>query len=134
MIVMEVPSVRTDNHDRGCQRQGRLAGDQLFEALTLEIFHNDKGSAARFGHFVNGDDVGVLQAAGRASLAVKAFQQVAAFRNSGSYRLDGDSASDERIAGFEHQTHGSAADFLEDFVSANPLYYGFRHKPRLALG
>jgi hypothetical protein len=112
----------------GGQRQGRLAGDHLLQALTLQIFHDNKGSAVRFSQLVNGNDVGVLQAARRAGLTVKALEQIAVFRNSGSDRFDGHSPPDKRIAAFEHHTHGSAADFLEDFVSANPLYDGFRHR------
>jgi hypothetical protein len=128
MSVIQGPAGLHHIPHLGGQRQGRLAGDQLFQALTLQIFHDNKGSAVRFSQLVNGNDVGVLQAARRAGLAVKALQQIAVFRNSGSYCFDGDGPSDKRIAAFEHHTHGSAADFLEDFVSANPLYYGFRHK------
>ena len=47
-------------------------------------------------------------------------------------RLDRDGAANEGIASLEDGSHGSAADLLEDFVSANLLFFALRHNRSLA--
>ena len=108
--------------DLRAERQRRLASDQLLQALAFQILHRYKWGAAGFGHFVNGDDIGVLQASSSPGLAVKALQQIDTFSHAGRDRLHGHGASNERITPLEHYAHGPAADLLQDFVSSDLLH------------
>ena len=70
----------------------------------------------------------MLQAARRPGLAVKALQQVAAFGDARRDRLDGNGAANKRVASLEDDPHGPTTDLLQDFVSANLLFFSLRHK------
>ena len=72
----------------------------------------------------------MLQAAGGLGLAMKTRQQIGALGGSGSNGFHRDVAPNERVAALEDHAHCSAADLLEDFVSANLLFFGLRHRHR----
>ena len=70
----------------------------------------------------------MLQAAGGPGFAIEALQQSRILSDSSGDGFNGDKAADERIVSLEDNAHGSAADLLQDFVSANLLFFGLRHK------
>ncbi len=111
------------------ERERRFAGDQFLQAFAFEVFHGDEGKAVRFGHFVDGDDVGMLQAAGGFCFAVETLEQVGIFHDHGGDRFYGDGAADEGIARFEDYAHGAAAELAENFVSADLLQAGTPLEP-----
>src|SRR4029077_15882414 len=107
--------------------QGRLASDYLLQAFAFEILHGDEGSATGFSHFVNGDDIGVLQPAGSPGLAVKPFKQIGALGYPGGDGLYSDGSANEWVAALENHTHGPPANLFEDFVSADLLGHRNSH-------
>src|ERR1700732_3998889 len=134
MSVVERTAGLDDIPELCREGQRRFGGDYFLEALAFQILHGDKRSAARFSQLVNGNDVGVLQASRSPGLAIKALQWIGALVDASRDRLDGDGAANERIASLEDDSHSSAADLLEDFVSANVLFFAQRHNRGLASG
>ena len=101
------------------QRQTRR--DHLFEAFPLQVLHGDKRRAVRFGEFVDGDDIGMLQQSRGLGLAMEALEQIGVIGNARGDGLDGDGPPNERVTGLEDDTHGSPAEFADDLVSADML-------------
>ena len=103
---------------RGDRQPRRLAQD-LLQRLALEQLHRDVGDAVLLADVVDGDDVGMVEAAGRARLAQEALAHLAHDLRGQvrQQRLDRDVALDERIDGAVHRAHGAAAELGDDDVA-----------------
>src|SRR5215471_6749201 len=66
----------------------RTRADQTLECLTVEIFHDQKGSAVSFGKLNQHADIGVVQGGGGASLATKALERTRVVGNLFGQELD----------------------------------------------
>src|SRR5215471_15421194 len=87
----------------------RSPANQMFECLTLEIFHNQKRSAVGFGNLEQHADVGVVQRGGGASLTTKAFQRTRIVGNLFGQKLNGHKAAKAGIFCLENNTHPTPA-------------------------
>ena len=60
MSVVERTAGLDDIPELCREGQHGLAGDYFLQALSFQILHGDKRSAARFSQLVNGNDIGML--------------------------------------------------------------------------
>ncbi len=101
--------------------QRQTAGDHLFETFSVQVLHGDKRRAFRFGEFVDGDDIGMLQQSCGLGFAMETLEEIRVICNARGDGLDGDGPPNERVTGLEDDTHGSPAEFAHDLVSADML-------------
>jgi hypothetical protein len=106
------------------QWQTQLPANRFLQAFSFQILHGDERSAVEFRHFVDGDNVGMLQAPGGLGFSSKTIQKIGIVRDSGGDSFHRDEALDERISRLENYTHGSPAEFLQNLVSADLLRRG----------
>src|SRR5207249_4903985 len=84
----------------------------------LDVLHGDERLAHVLAELEDGDDVGVLQPAGRSRLAQEPFAHllaVAAFAN----QLDGDMPADLGVERAIQRAHAPLPDFFEKLVIAD---------------
>src|SRR5215469_931383 len=94
----------------------RTPANQMFERLTLEIFHDQKGSAVGFGNLEQHADIGVVQCGCGASLTTKASQRTRIVGNLFGQELDGYKSAKPGIFCLENNTHPTPAQFFDDAV------------------
>jgi hypothetical protein len=63
--------LRHDAHDFR-QRVAFVLVEDILELATLDVLHGDEGGAVVFTIFINGNDAGVVEAAGGLGLALEA--------------------------------------------------------------
>jgi hypothetical protein len=78
-------------------RQGALALDQLSERAAFHVFENDVGCVERKPHFVDRHDIGMRQAARRASLPQEPVETILATFATDGEPLDGDEPAQLRV-------------------------------------
>ena len=98
------------------QGQRNVLLDVLGEGRPLDVFHDDVGGAFVFAEVVDGDDVGVFEAARGLRLAEKAIVEVLV---GDPQQLDRDHPSDVRVAAAKHHPHAAEPDTVEDVVAAD---------------
>ena len=101
--------------------QIRHAVDDFVEALAAQELHGDERRVAFMPELVDGDNVGVAQAAGGAGLRIKALEVLGIFGEASGKGLERDGAVDKRVAGLVHDTHRALADLTDDFEFAELL-------------
>jgi len=106
-------------------RQALAFLEDLLQRAALEQLHRDVGDALVHADVVDGDDVGVVEAAGRARLAQEALAHLVhdVGRQVGQQRLDGHLALDERVDRPVHGAHRAAPELTEDPVTAEGLLH-----------
>ena len=77
--------------------------------------------AFRDAELVNADDVRMGELPGGACFAQEACDDAFVGGEALGQEFDGDDAVHGDLPGFEHDAHGAAAQFLQDFVSADLL-------------
>ncbi len=102
-------------------RQRHAARDQLLKIFAFHQFHCDVGKVCRFTHVVDGDDIGMLESAGRLSLAVEALKQRRIGSQARRNRLKGNEAVDDGIACSVHDAHGAVAQLSKNLVFSDLL-------------
>ena len=109
-----------DVDDHG-HRQDGAGIEDLAQRASGEEFHRDIGDVVTFANIMDRDNVGVVQAAGRARLAEETLAKCGRF---GTAQVDPDGLQreqplDQRIARFVHDTHVAATEFAKNLVAAD---------------
>src|SRR5690348_828969 len=93
---------------RGLSGSERLVANKFAETLAFDEFHGKKGLAVVLTDFVNGDDVGMLQAGGSLGFGAKSFDEWVAGKLSGEEHFDGDDAIQRALTGAIDHAHAPA--------------------------
>ena len=94
--------------------------DHVRHRLALDVLHDDVRHAVGVAEVVDGDDVGVRERAGRASLLREALAELVR-RNVGLQQFDRDESVDRRVAGQEDGPHAALPEPLSEFIPADEL-------------
>ena len=125
MRVRMIQTVRDLDHDGKlllqCHRDLFLYDPLQF--LPLEKFHHDVGYLPLLTQVVNGHDVGMVQARGRASLAIKAELQFRVPLDVLCHRFYGDVTVQNLVVGLVHRPHGPFAEPLDNGVFPESVYH-----------
>src|SRR5262249_15672013 len=98
-------------------RLDRSACQPLLQRFALQQFHHEEGlTVAGLADVVNGADVRVLQGGDSAGLALKTFARLRRIRQIRAHYLDGDVASETRVAGQVDLAHTACAERGDDLV------------------
>jgi hypothetical protein len=110
---------------RAPQGHGPLALDDLLEALALQELHHVVAGVVRgAAEVIDGDDVGVAQAAGDLGLAAEALEEGGRGGQRRVQRLDGHRALNGGLRGPEDHAHASLTEHALDLVAA------IEHRPQ----
>ena len=93
--------------------------ESLAKRLALHVAHDEEDEAARFTYAMNGDDVGVRESSGRASLTNKAFARLVCEGQVRRKHLDGDVAIQLHIAREIDHAHPAPAELALERVLAS---------------
>jgi hypothetical protein len=100
-------------------RRGHRAGlDHAPQSVAADQFGSDPVCAVIAADVVNGDDVGVIERAGRAGFALETGDAVRVARQGGGQYLDGHLALQPRIAGAPDLAHPAPAQQLHNLEVA----------------
>ena len=103
-------------------RKGRAPPPQaLAQRLALEQLGDDVGHVAVGRHVEHGDDVRVVEAAGRARLAAERLHALLRQGEGRAQHLDGHVTAEARVARAVHLAHAPAADAREDLVGSEAM-------------
>ena len=89
--------------------QRGAAGNNLLDVFAFDEFHGDIGKVAGVAHVVDGDDVGMLKAAGGLRFPIEALKQGRVIGHAGGDGFQGDEAVNYGVAGAINHTHGAVA-------------------------
>jgi hypothetical protein len=89
------------------------------ERSALHELHRDEVASASFAHFVNGDDVGVVQRGRGLRLLKKPAAFVCVGGAVGRQELQRDRAVEQDVPGPVDHAHATFPETIEDFVVAN---------------
>ena len=108
--------------------------DHVGKVTALDQLHGDEELAFGFAEIVHGDDVGVLDGAGRARFAEEALLHVFGFPETRAEQLERHVAPQHRVVGLPHDSHRSFAEELVQFVFAEPAVavLGVGHRCRVS--
>ncbi len=136
MGVMDGAGERGQEHRRLARREGRLpVGQPLRQGGALHQLHRQEVPAVVLSDFVDGHDVGMVEAGGGAGFGLKAGD---AFRGAflpGFNQFQGDQPPQAALPSPIHDAHAAARDFPEQLVIAEAVPGGRRrNRPGLRLG
>jgi hypothetical protein len=94
----------------------RARGENPVERAAVEILHHHVWTTVVLAHFVNLDDIRVLQAGQRLRFDVKAGQQVRAGVDAGADHLESDDTGEALLPGLVDDAHAPVTQLAEDFV------------------
>jgi hypothetical protein len=122
-LVRVVQAAADLDHDAQLvvQRQAVRWRHGLDQVETLQQLHRDVGRTRDVAQLVDGDDVRVRQACGRARLALEAPQELGVGRQLGRDRLEGDRPVEYRVAGAVHGPHPTLAETVQHFEFSDGL-------------
>jgi hypothetical protein len=100
------------------QRDRRFAVDQVAQVVALEQLHRHVELAVGVAQVVDGDDVGVVQAADGFGLALEALMQLVLVGQHRREHLEGHHTAQALVPGAVNHTHGALAQLVEDLVPA----------------
>jgi hypothetical protein len=93
----------------------------LFEALALQLLHDDKGMAVVVLDIVDGADVRVVQAGRRPRFAFEAVQRLAVADHVVRDELQGHMPAEAKVFSLINNAHASATDFPDDAIVGDRL-------------
>ncbi len=127
-IIQPLTKLRNDLELAG-QRHGRPAGNRFLEALALDELHGDERLARGLAEIelVNGDDIGMFQAAARARLFGETLQQLRIREQIGIESLERHDAANAWVASLINCAHATLAQLLQDLELPELLGYFFFH-------
>ena len=113
------------NRKRLPDRQLPMLANQLAQFLTVEEFHGHISHVTGITKIIDGDDIGVTQAADGFGFLIKAcFVLLALVIGQQEVdRLDGDNAIEDRVSRFVDDAHRTASQFRDYFVAAEFLWF-----------
>ena len=96
----------------------RAVAEQAAQVAAVDVLHHDvrRAGALIHPHFMNGDDVRVIERGCRAGLAREAGQRLLIAGEADGQKLDGDLAAEGGIAGDIDLAHPARAERREDLV------------------
>ena len=106
--------------DRTLDRKRLVGGEQRAQLLALQEFHRHVGEMAAFPHVVDGDDVGMIEAARGLGLLVEAplvFRHLLRIERHAD-GLDRDLAVEQGVVGTIDDAHRALAELGEELVAA----------------
>ena len=106
----------------------RLAGQFLFQAAAVDIFHDDEGSAGLLENIEYLHDIGVLKRGGQQGLAAEAVQVVDGQIDRVLENLDGDGFLQARMVGLVDNPHTALAQLVGEQEFAEPRMRGGRRR------
>ena len=92
--------------------------DEPGEVAVLDQFHGEVMVTPAFPHFVNGNDVRMVQAGGRGRFRAKPFHLAFAGQQAGPNHLQSDPPVQADLTGPIHNPHAALRQFLHQFVVA----------------
>ena len=98
-----------------------LAPDALLQALTLELFHHDKGMAIIVLNIVDRADVGMIQLRCSSRLALETVERLAISKEIFGNELQRDVAAQADVLGLIHDSHATATEFSQNAVVGDRL-------------
>ena len=125
MFVRKAQTIGDLRGDMGYffDRQHDAGIENFTQFLAFQELHRHIGHAFRAADVVDGDDIRMIEFAGRLHFALEALLEIDQFLF-GEVEVDGfdrDRAVDERIYGLIDDAHGALTDFLDDHVAAEFL-------------
>jgi hypothetical protein len=102
----------------------------LAQALAVHELRRDEGRALVRADFVDGQDVGVIQAGGRIRLLLESSKEILVVCNVAGQQLDGNVPPQAQIVGEIHLPHPARAKQRADLIPSEPCTGGERHGPR----
>ena len=99
----------------------RSSHDAVFECRPIEKLHCDERPSLVLTDLVNGADIWMVQAGGRARLATKALEYLGIASDVVRKELQGDKAPQFGIFGLVDHAHTAAAELFNDAVMGNSL-------------
>ena len=117
-VIERIGHLRDDVGDGG-ERQ-TPAAHHVLQALAFKKLHRDEGYAGVFAELVDGDDIGVIEAAGRFRFAQKTLFDFSQnfLRQLGVERLERDRTLDRGVEAVIHRAHRAPAKLGDDLVAA----------------
>lgn len=103
----------------GGARKQRTLGELLPERAAIDVFGSDEMEPVCAAKLVNGEDVGMIQRGGSASLLLEAPQAARITRQDGHQHFDRDSAPQDGIGREIDLAHSARADGGKDLVMAD---------------
>ena len=106
------------------EREALAAVQQVFQVAALDQLHGDPGCLGVLAVIIDGDDVGVVEPAGRLRLALEAGHRLLALAVAGfgpADRLQRRAALDHRVERVMDSAHGAGAELAADHVLAEHL-------------
>ena len=97
----------------------RIGADQLVQRLALDALHHNIRRAVVVAQIVDGNDIGVVEAAGPAALLVEAGQHIVVAGEALGEGLDGHLAADLLVDAAIDDAHAAAAEHVDDLVLAD---------------
>ena len=98
-------------------------GEHVLERRPVHALHGDVGQILMPAQIVDHDNARMRKRSGRARFAEQSFLKRVRLRcisqRVKTNGLDGDGAIDQRIAGFEDDTHRAAAQFADHLVASD---------------
>ena len=96
------------------------AAQPAAERLAFQQFRDDVRRTVMETEVVDGDDVGMIELAGRARLLLESANPVHVGREGGQNQLHGHLAIETRVARAIHVAHAAGAEPRDDLVGAKP--------------
>jgi len=132
-LVSELEGAAGLFHDAQNAGQGKgvTIVEERLEAAALYEFHGDVVEAVFFAGIENDHDIGMGQKTGGARFRLKSGEKLGASK-AGAFgaELDGfdsDGAADDGVRSLVDDTHGTAAQFTDDFVTSGLRKRGHRY-------
>ena len=120
LLVRSVQGVRNLNGQFQRLLKGeRLRPDHVLQCLSFQQFHGDELPAVGFVNLVNRADVGMVQGACRARLALESFERLRIARQLVRKKFQRHVAAKLGVFGFVNDTHTTAAEFLQNPIVGN---------------
>ena len=102
----------------GPRRRQRLLAHELRQALALDVIHREVVLAFVDAHFVNRDDVRMLQNGGGGGLGPETLHEFLARQRSGQDHLHRDDAPETPLPRLINDAHAAARNLFQQFVVA----------------
>ena len=102
------------------QRERIAQSDHVGQIAAFNQFHRDEQLALGLAEVVHGDDVGVLDGAGRPRLAQEALLHLLRLAEARAQQLERHVTAQHRVVGLPHDAHRALSQQLMQLVLAEP--------------